>query len=736
MYYPMPPTESKPSIVFLSTYPPRECGIATFTQDLLDFCAKFLGTSVSCKVAAFNLTPLDTYNYPKEVAWKIDQNSKKEHVRLAKTINNDVNVIGVIVQHEYGIFGGTEGRKILYFMQNCKKPMLVTLHTVLPHPTADMKAVTREIVKLARNIVVLTDQSRKIVEELYPEAGGKISVIPHGIHQTLFATPEKYKAKLGLKNRTVLSTFGLLSRGKGIGYVIKALPPVIKKYPSLLYLVLGETHPVVQRKEGEKYRIELIKLVNKLGLQKHVKFYDQYLSLPHLFAFLKATDIYISSSTNPNQAVSGTLSYALGAGRAVISTQFAQAKEIVTSDIGKLVAIKDSPGVTAALLDLLSDKKRLNQMHLNAYNKTRPMLWSNVAKRYVNLLTQTAIPPLHLNHLLRMTDEFGLFQFASGINPDKDFGYTLDDNARALIVCSWLIKQSYTKELENLIHIYFGFIQKCFTTDGSFINYIGYENKLPTAQNNKENLEDAQGRALWALGEIISNTELPQTLRDQAKKIFLLALKKGSQLAFIRSRAFAIKAFSLALTVLPEYREELTGYINKYADSLVQSFELYSQQKTWTWFEDTLSYSNGLLPESLFIAGNITKNTEYNEKAKMSLDFLIKETFSSHMYRPIGNSAWYVNAQKRSDYDQQPEDPSSMISALVCAYKITGDEEYKRKAKICFSWFLGNNSEKLPMYDEKSGGCFDGLRPGHMNPNEGAESLVMYLMACFLIKQV
>ena len=370
----------------MSTYPPRECGIATFTQDLLTFCAKFLGNNIQCKVAAFNQTALDTYKYPKEVLWQIDQNSKKSYLTLAKTICEDPNIKAIIIQHEYGIFGGIEGKKILYFMQRCRKPMLVTLHTILPSPSPVMKEVTESIVKRANMLVVLTERSKKLLGELYPESVGKVSVIPHGIHPTEFALQKKYKAQLELKKRTIITTFGLLSRGKGIEYVIKALPVVIKKYPSLLYLVLGETHPVIRRNEGEEYRIELIKLVKKLGLQNHVKFYDQYLSLPNLFTFLKATDIYISSSTNPNQAVSGTLSYALGAGRAVISTQFAQSKEIVTEDVGRLVPITNSSRLTESLLDLLSDKTRLEKMHMNAFNKTRNMLWSNVAEKYITLL--------------------------------------------------------------------------------------------------------------------------------------------------------------------------------------------------------------------------------------------------------------------------------------------------------------------------------------------------------------
>lgn len=718
----------KSTIVFLSTYPPRECGIATFTQDLLSYSQKLFDTRIICKVAAFNLTPLDTYKYPKEVKWEIDENSKSAHLKLVKIVNDKSHIKGVILQHEYGIFGGVEGEKILYFMQNCKKPILVTLHTVLPHPTPKMKDITSQIIKLANIVVVLTDNSKKIIEEIYPETRGKTYVIPHGIHPSTFAEPEIYKAKLELEEHTILSTFGLLNRGKGIEYVINALPNVIKKYPLIKYLVLGETHPVIRRREGEKYRIELLKLINKLGLQKHVKFYDQYLSLPDLFEFLKATDIYISSSINPNQAVSGTLSYALGAGRAVISTQFAQAKEIVTDNIGRLVPIKDSPALTEAVLDLLSDKDRLKKMHLNAYEKTRFMLWNNVSKKYFTLLEGSILPSIKLNHLYRMTDEFGLFQFASFSTPNKVHGYTLDDNARALILCSQLIKQKYSNKLKTLIDIYFSFIKKCQQKDGSFINYVNFNNKSDSDQNKVEDIEDSQSRALLALVEIMGNNTLDINIKDQAKEIFLLAIQKKSKLTHLRAIASRIKAFAHLIDILPDHQEFLLENIKNYADLLIDKLKKYSIN-SWIWFEDHLSYNNAMLSESLLIAGVIIKNDEYIKKGLSSLEFLISKTFSSDMYMPIGHSHWYKNKQKRSNFDQQPEDPASMISALIEAYKITKNSIYKNLANKCFSWFLGNNGLNKSLYDKKTGGCYDGLHPGRVNLNQGAESLVSYLIS-------
>jgi len=724
--------KSKSTIVFLSTYPPRECGIATFTHDLLKASQNFLGPDVACKVAALNRSPLDTYKYPPEVEWKINQNSAKDHEDLAEIINDDVNISGVIIQHEYGIFGGQDGDVLLTFMQKCTKPMLVTLHTVLPEPSEKMKEVTNSIVSLADTVVVLTDGSKKIVKTLYPDSSGKVFTIPHGIHHVTFSLAKSYKAKLRLDNHIVLSTFGLLSRGKGIEYVLRALPNVIKKYPSVIYLILGETHPVIQREEGEKYRTELAQHITELGLENHVRFYDQYFSLPDLFEFLKATDIYIATSTNPNQAVSGTLSYALGTGRAVISTEFAQAKEIVTLDNGRLIPIKDSDAITRAMIDLLGDEKRLMQMHKNAYRKTRPMVWETVAKKYLSLLERIVIPPIKTDHLAKMTDDFGLFQFATHAVPNKKFGYTLDDNARAMIVTSWLLKISRSKKLEKLLKIYLAFIDKCQLQDGSFINYINFKNKSSTSQNNDEDIQDCQMRAVWALSEIIRHDTLSEKVREEAKRMFLLNFNLHAPLIHLRAKAFAIKAYALAVPFLSEHDLELKAKIQEYADFLLKALDENSL-KSWRWFEQDLNYNNALLPESLLIAGKILNNDEFTRQGLASLEFLISKTFSDEMYMPIGHSNWYKNRKERSNFDQQPEDPASMIIALTTAYYYTGHKHYKNLANTCFSWFLGNNSLKMPLYDPQTGGCYDGLHPDRVNQNQGAESLVSYLMSNVII---
>lgn len=717
----------------MGTYPPRECGIATFNQDLFNSSQKFLAQSADCKIVAMNLTSLDTYVYPSEVEWTIDQDDKEEYLLLAQKFNRDPQISGIILQHEYGIFGGVDGENILQFIENCDKPLIVTLHTVLPFPNDAMKSVTKRIIKKSNIIIVLTESSKIILESVYPESINKTYVISHGIHDTEFSPTLEAKKELKLEGFTILTTFGLLSRGKGIEYVIKALPKIIKKHPNIQYLILGETHPVVRRHEGESYRIELALLVTKLGLDDHVKFYDQYLSLPDLIEFLKATDIYVSTSINPHQAVSGTLSYALGTGRAVVSTEFAQAKEIITEEIGRLVPTKDSNAYSRVLLELLDNKTKLKKMHLKAYELTRPMLWSNVANNYSKLLTQNILPPVKLEHLNKMTDNFGIFQFAEIDMPNKKLGYTLDDNARALIACCWL--NSDSNRVGLFIDIYLGFIEKCQLENGTFINYLSYEHKASIDQNKKEDLQDAASRAMWALSEVLDSKSVSQNSKELASKIFIAALPTIKKTDHIRSSAFIIKSYSKSIKFFPDHQKELEARIKDNADLLLEKLKL-NTDKSWCWFDDYLGYNNGIVPEALIIAGKTTGNEKYIQKGELALAFLIDKTFSSTSYMPIGHAEWYKKNGVRSHFDQQPEDPASMIIALISAYEITGKEKYKNLIAVCFSWYLGNNSLGLSLYNFENGGCYDGLHPDRVNLNQGAESLVSYLLSRLVINKL
>ncbi len=719
---------TKPVIVFMGTYPPRECGIATFNQDLLNASRKVLENKVKCLVVAFNRSANETRTYPSEVAWTIDQNDTLAHENLAREFNSNHSISGVVLQHEYGIYGGEDGENILKFIENYKKPLIVTLHTVLPDPTVKMKDITRRVIEKATRIVVLTQNSKNLLESIYPESEGKVYVIPHGVHATSFSGTEESKRKLNLKNRTILSTFGLLSRGKGIEYVIQSLPKVIKEHPEVTYLVLGETHPIVRRNEGEKYRRSLIKLVDRLGLNRHVIFYDEYLTLADLINFLKATDIYISTSINPNQAVSGTLSYALGTGRAVVSTSFPQALEIITPENGRLVPLKDPRSFSEALNDLLSDSERLSLMHKNAYESTREMLWENVAKQYYDLLALSIFPPINLWHLKKMTDQFGLFQFSKHSAPLKKFGYTLDDNARALIACNLIIKNKFPLQVRRLIEIYLNFIETCQLPNGKFVNYISHKDKRPTSQNHTEDIEEANSRAIWGLSEIVNEKYLGKKTREKCKQILLKTFPNLKDFKHARSNAFLIKALSNLLTVFPKEKQLLMSQIEQCANFLMEIFTKNSSHD-WMWFETQLGYNNAILPEGLFIAWDILRNKKYLKTAKQSLQFLIEKTFTGNMYLPIGHSDWYKKDGKRSNFDQQPEDPASMIIALATAYKITHNEAYRNLAYKCFSWFLGNNVLGKPVYNFLTGGAYDGLHPDRVNQNQGAEALVSYLLA-------
>ncbi|MFA6602202.1 MAG: glycosyltransferase [Candidatus Shapirobacteria bacterium] len=715
-----------PSIVFVGTYPPRECGIATFTQDLLNSSIKYLGAGVVCKVAAMNVSPLDKHVYPPVVKWEIDQNNKKQHIDLAKTINSDPLYLGVILEHEYGIYGGPEGENILYFIERCHKPIIVTLHTVLPTPAPKMKEVTEKIILAAHALIVLTENSKLVLEKVYPMAVGKVRVIPHGVHPTTFSTTVGSKKVLKLFGRTILTTFGLLSPGKGIEYVIRSLPPVVKKHPKVLYLVLGKTHPVVHRQDGEVYRLELTKLVNRLHLKRHVKFYDQYLSLPELIKFLKATDIYISTSINPDQAVSGTLSYALGTGRAAVSTEFAQSREIITPEVGRLVPIKDPSSMSLAINDLLTSPAKLKKMHRAAYTLTRPMLWTNVAAQYLKLLNQSVIPPLNFSHLVRMTNNFGLFQFAKLSTPDPAFGYTIDDNSRALVVASFYGKTALSEK-------YLNFIKTCHQPDGSFVNYLSHPAHLPTSQNTSEDLTDANARTLWALSEYLATKTNPSHLRSVAKDIFLKSWNSIKLDNHLRAKALMIKALLLAQQEFPAVSNQMNQKIDLLVSDLVQAFAHYSTSPDWQWFDTSLKYNNAVIPESLFLVARSCNDTSLLNVATKSLSFLIKTSFKNDYYQPVGNIQWYTRGSEMSLYDQQPEDPASMILALRAAFLATKSEMYKNLASICFSWFLGNNSQQVPVYNFVTGGCYDGLTSSGVNLNQGAESLVSYLLSVMAI---
>jgi len=716
-------------VVYLSSFPPRECGIATFTADLTGAMDDLLESVVESRIAAVNTDAVSRYHYPRQVLFQIDPYSERDYLRTAESINGMDDVKLVNVQHEFGLFGGGYGANILSFLGALKKPSVVTFHSVLPSPNGELHRIVRLIAEKASGVTAMTNLSREILVREYGLDEKKISVIPHGIHAAPYSSSARPKAALGFPEKIILLTFGFLSRGKGIEYVIEALPKVVKAYPDLMYIVLGVTHPNVLKEEGESYRNSLIQKVRDLGLSSHVSFYNEYASLDSLLQFLRAADIYISTSLDPNQAVSGTLSYALGSGRPVISTPFAQAREIITPESGLLVNFRDPDSYAEALTALLKDPLRREQFGKNAYFRTRNMTWENVALEYSKLFSDYSgelaevskhkkIPRINLNHMFRLTDDFGIIQFSRLSLPDIASGYTVDDNARALIVAC-LCTSGKEKGLLKRAGVYLRFIETVQGEDGLFGNYVKSDRTVDSVLNQNENLEDANGRTLWALAVAAAAEVLPEILREKALSLFRKRTENYRMFESPRAAAFYVKGLCLLLKA-----KELTLH----CDRLVSLYRGVSSEE-WPWFENYLTYSNAVLPEALLLGHQQTGNSEYLEIGTRTLDFLIQQTFIGGIYAPIGQDGWHHKTGERRYFDQQPEDVSAMVCALATAYRVTGKAAYKERMHEAFNWFLGDNSLEQVVYDRATGGCYDGVGEGHINLNQGAESTTSYLLA-------
>ncbi|MBI3588937.1 MAG: glycosyltransferase [Candidatus Liptonbacteria bacterium] len=723
-------------VIHISSYPPRACGIATFTKDITAALDTKFNPAVKSRIVALNDNPTAIYNYPTKVADEINSNEISNYVNLAREINQNNEIKVVNLQHEFGLYGGNWGDYIIPFLQVIEKPVVTTFHTAIPDPEDDLKNIVRAIVDKSRAVIVMNSLSKDILKNDYGIDETKIRLVPHGIPQTAFESSEKYKIELGLESKTVLSTFGLLSPNKGIQYAIRALPEVIQKFPNVVYVVIGATHPNVAKEKGEVYRNSLIAEVQKLGLEEHVKFYNKYLDLEELSKYLKATDLYISPSIDEGQSVSGTLSYAMGFGRPVISTASSYAQFLVTPQTGVLVPIKNPGAITKSLLEILADEKRIKGMGREAYEHTRPMTWPNVATAYFNLYKEFAdleaeddkLPDIKLDHLRRMTDSFGIFHFAKYSKPEKRYGYSLDDNARALVVSAKAYQTKPDPELERLMTTYLNFVKFTQRPNGKFANIVSYQ-KLRDATAD----EDVQGRAIWALGLVAKNENLPDEIRTKAEKILTKTFPFLPRLTSPRAIAFAMTGLYFYLKNNP--KPALLKLMKKMADRQVGQYKEYSGVD-WHWFEDQLTYSNSKLAESLFYAYDLIKNPEYLEVAKKTLNFLKSITFEKDHYSPIGQNGWYFRNKKRAYFDQQPEETSTMVETKVVAYQVTGDKQYLKDAYRVMNWFLGKNHLGQMVYDEATGGCYDGVGQYAINLNQGAESTISYLLARLALEEI
>ena len=733
-----------PRILFVSTFPPRECGIATFTQDTTNAFDREYFPAIKSKILAINENGTSIYNYPRKVIMQINETEMEDYLNRANEINSCPEIKLVSIQHEYGLFGGDWGDYILPFMEIITKPVVVTMHTVLPEPEEKLLRITKAITEKAQGIIVMTKTMAQILETVYGVDRKKINIIPHGVHNIPFPSKSRAKEKLSLTGRTILSTFGMLNRDKGIEYAIEAMPEVIKKHPDALYLIIGATHPVVQREEGEVYRNKLKKMIHDMNLNNHVKFYNKYVTTPELIEFLKATDVYISPTLNPLQAVSGTISYALSCACPIIATKNQYAKDVLDEGRGILVDFENSKQIQKGLLDVLSDRKMRKEMGKNAYFYSRHMTFQNTAIAYFEVYNKLAkikprdhekLPVINLGHIRTLTDIFGMIQFAKHTKPELLSGYCLDDNARALLGCVELYNRRKSAGTMDLIEIYFNFIKYVQKKDGHFRNFINY-NK--TVNNFDDESEDSFGRAIWCLGTMVNADKLPDEMQKDAKNIFLEAIRHIEKLESLRAIAFTIIGMSLFSEKKKD--SEITELIIKLSNILIDKFKDQIKKtgdKHWAWFEDCLTYSNYKLSEALFRAFATTGKKEFREVAEQSINFLNSVTFENkNFFSPIGQDGWYFRNGVRSYFDQQPEDTSSAVEALVAAYEISGMPDYRDKAMLAFNWFLGKNHLNQMVYDENTGGCYDGLGKNSLNFNQGAESTLSYFLARLAIEKV
>jgi glycosyltransferase involved in cell wall biosynthesis len=720
-------------ITMLTTYPTQACGIATFSQDLVTALSDQFGDSMGVTVAVIE-NGEQIKQFPSEVKFRFDPADAGSAINLANELNEDPDVSIITVQHEFGLFYRNE-ENFMQFLTLLQKPVVVVFHTVLPQPDPEIRSQVEAIAARVSSIVVMTENAKGILAEDYDVDESRICVIPHGTHLVADKDPEELKKKYGYEGRQILSTFGLMSSGKNLETTIRALPEIIRENPNVLFLAIGKTHPNVVKHEGEVYREMLEKLVDELGIRRNVEFVNRYTTLPELLEFLQMTDIYLFTSKDPNQAVSGTLSYALSCGCPIISTPIPHAKELVRENNGLLVPFSDEKALAQAVNRLLGDDELRSCFSLNSLHYMAPTSWENVANSFIALYQQLTpemsnvhytIPQIDLSHVKALTTKTGMYQFSKLGIPDPESGYTLDDNARALIAVTESYALTKNDQELSLMKTYLGFIEFCQHPTGYFMNYVD-ERRQFTDQNYATNLSDSNGRAIWALGHLIAHKEiLPEEMVIKAEKVLRNGLHRISGIHSPRAIGFTIKGLRCYHATAPSF--DTISLIIMLADRLVQFYRHESGQD-WKWFESYLTYANSVLPEALLYAYEVTGNGVYRDIARESFDFLLSHTYTSSGLRVISNNGWMQKGSDRELFGEQPIDVAYTIMALDRFYKVFGDREYLLRLEASFNWFLGQNHLRRMIYNKYTGGCWDGLEKEHVNLNQGAESTVSYLLA-------
>ncbi|MBM9591003.1 glycosyltransferase family 4 protein [Leptospira sp. 201903075] len=731
-------------VAFIGNYSPRQCGIATFTTDLCESLSEQF-QDTSCIAIAVNDIEAG-YAYPNRVCFELKEKDLNSYLRAADFLNNN-NVDIVSLQFEYGIFGGRAGSHILSLLRDLHMPIVTTLHTILKEPDPDQRNVLEQLISLSDRIVVMSAKGAEILKSVYNIQTDKIDIIAHGIPDVPFVDPNFHKDLFGVEGKIVLMSFGLISPNKGFENVILSLPKIIKKFPNIVYIILGATHPQILRNEGEAYRISLQLLARENKVEGNVLFYNKFVSQRELTEFIGATDIYITPYLEPNQIVSGTLAYTLGAGKAIISTPYWYAEEMLANDRGILIPFHDHERLGKEVIFLLENEAARHSMRKRAYLYARSMIWSQVSLRYMesfrlareekrylsslgfNIKLKNTppieFPILKLTHLEHMTDDTGILQHAFFTLPNYGEGYTTDDNARALIVCK-LIEDLDSETTYKLSYRYLAFLWYAYNTKTKrFRNFMDYQRNWLEDSGS----EDSHGRSIMALGTILgigSLTKLPTI----AGRLFEDALPSTLSMQSPRAWAFSILGLNEYFKRFKDdkpakaVQEELANRILK----------LHHENNTtgWLWFEQSLSYCNAILPHALLVSGKSMQNQEMIDIGLKSLSWLSslqKAKVEDGHFIPIGTNGFYTRKGQHARFDQQPVEAQTMVSASIEAYHITKDQVWKKESVRAFEWFLGRNDLKVSLYDPATGGCRDGLHPNRMNENQGAESTLAFLQS-------
>jgi glycosyltransferase involved in cell wall biosynthesis len=733
-------------IAVIGNYLPRQCGIATFTTDLCD--------AIGAEYEAVQLMavpvndPGSHYNYPPRVRFELMEGDPSSYEDAADFLNFS-NVDLVCLQHEYGIFGGPAGSHILRLLRRLKMPIVTTLHTVLREPDANQRIVMDEIAAISDRLIVMSEHSSQLLQEVFSVHEEKIDVIPHGVPDLPFGDPNYYKDSSGTEGKAVLLTFGLLSPNKGIESVIEALPRIVAERPEAVYVIVGATHPHIRRREGDQYRLQLQALARKLGVERNVIFHNRFVSPEEMAQFVGSADIYITPYRHEAQAVSGTLAYALGAGKAIISTPYWHAAELLADGRGVLVPFEDPDAIATAAIELLDNEVARHAMRKRAYLYGRDTVWSKAAESYMSTFvrartdrmltpriafsdlnaerTLDRLPAIKLCHLHRMTDQTGLLQHAVFSVPNYGEGYATDDNARALIVAV-LMEQLGATALSESAHLasrYLAFLWHAFNpATGRFRNFLSYERQWL----EKEGSEDSHGRSLWGLGTVLGRSKLAD-LRGTAGRLFESALPPVHNFGSPRAMAFSALGLQEYLNGFPGDRAALQT-MDKLTHRLL---DIYASNHStgWHWFEDVLAYSNARLPQALIACAVRTSNKLMLTAGLESLDWILtmqRCEMKGH-FVPIGSQGFHRKGGEKARFDQQPVEAGATVSACLQAFRATADDRWLKDAWCAFNWFLGDNDLQIVLYDSSTGGCRDGLHPDRVNENQGAESTLSFLMA-------